>query len=329
MKLRYWSLLILFAASAAFAAEKKAPPAYTTPEQGGRDFQIQGEYECTINGGKAGAQVLALGDDKFHVVGFYGGLPGDGWDGSPKIELDGAMQDGKVVFTRGSESLTIADGKATLKLQDGSTAEMKRIVRKSPTEGLKAPEGAIVLFDGSNLDAFRPGAKMDDRKLLMSQSNPITRQEFKDFTLHIEFILPFMPEARGQGRANSGVYLQGRYEIQVLDSFGLKGADNECGGIYQNAAPSINMCYPPLQWQTYDVDFTAAKYDGDKKIANSVVTIKHNGVVIHDKLELKGPTPGGPKSDAKRYPESQPGPFYLQAHGNPVFYRNMWVVEKK
>ena len=146
----------------------------------------------------------------------------------------------------------------------------------------------------------------------------------QDHTLHIEFRTPFMPKARGQGRGNSGVYLQGRYECQVLDSFGLEGENNECGGIYTVAEPIVNMCFPPLAWQTYDIDFTAAKYDADgKKIENARVTIKHNGVLIHDNVELRSPPPA-------TSPEG-PGPeaCIMQDHGNPVAFRNIWVVEKK
>jgi hypothetical protein len=132
-----------------------------------------------------------------------------------------------------------------------------------------------------------------------------------------------MPTARDQGRGNSGVYIQSRYEVQVLDSFGLEGEDNECGGIYSIAKPAVNMCLPPLAWQTYDIDFTAARYDEQgNKTKNARVTIKHNGVVIHDNLELPHGTPGrnaeGPGPDA----------LFLQDHGNPVAFRNIWAVEK-
>jgi hypothetical protein len=142
----------------------------------------------------------------------------------------------------------------------------------------------------------------------------------------VEFRIPFQPEDSGQGRGNSGLYLQGRYEVQMLDSFGLEGKDNECGGIYSVAPPSVNMALPPLAWQTYDVDYTAAKYDDAGKLtSNPRVTVKHNGVVIHDNIELPGqrnttaaPVAAGPA----------PGPVFLQNHGNPVRYRNIWVVEK-
>jgi hypothetical protein len=110
--------------------------------------------------------------------------------------------------------------------------------------------------------------------------------------------------------------------VQVLDSFGLSGENNECGGIYQIARPAVNACFPPLTWQTYDIDFTAAKYEAGEKVSNARVTIRHNGIVIHDRLELPHGTPG-------KYKEQEgPGVLYLQGHGNPVVYRNIWVVEK-
>ncbi|RLS83788.1 MAG: DUF1080 domain-containing protein, partial [Planctomycetota bacterium] len=150
-----------------------------------------------------------------------------------------------------------------------------------------------------------------------------TKKAFENYTLHLVFRSPFMPHATGQGRGNSGMYLGDQYECQILDSFGLEGADNECGGIYQNAKPKVNMCLPPLSWQTYDVDFTCAKFDADGKVtAPARVTIKHNGVLIHDNIELKS-TPGGGRSDQK------PGALFLQDHGDAVRFKNIWIVEKK
>jgi hypothetical protein len=150
-----------------------------------------------------------------------------------------------------------------------------------------------------------------------------TKKKFGDYMMHCEFILPFKPLGRGQGRGNSGVYMQDRYEVQVLDSFGLAGENNECGGVYTKARPSVNMCFPPLVWQTYDIDFRAAKFDADgKKVKNANLTVRHNGVLIHDQLEIDGPTGGGQPETA------EPGAIQLQGHGNPVFYRNVWIAEK-
>src|SRR5262249_28832554 len=142
-----------------------------------------------------------------------------------------------------------------------------------------------------------------------------SKQKFGDHSLHVEFLIPFKPSARGQARSNSGVYVQSRYEIQVLDSLGFEGKHDECGGIYSIAAPLVNMCFPPLTWQTYDLDFAAARYDsGGKKIQNARITVRHNGVMIHDNLELSHGTPGPS-------PE-EPGPeaLYLQGHGDPVVF---------
>lgn len=148
---------------------------------------------------------------------------------------------------------------------------------------------------------------MSEDKLLMEGVNSV-RNNFKNFTLHIEFRLPYMPKARGQSRGNSGMYLLGT-ETQMLDSFGLSGEPNECGGLYKWRRPDINMCYPPLRWQTYDVDFEAS--EGGKP---SIMTVKHNGVVIHDKVQLKN--------------RNSQGNIHLQNHGNPVRYRNIWILEK-
>jgi hypothetical protein len=334
MKLRKLAFTVLFAAtSAVFAAgapaqnDKPKPPppkAYLTADEGGIAFKLQGEYEGTVAGAKAGVQVIALKDGAFRAVMFPGGLPGAGSDGKTKVEADGKLAADKVAVA-GPLNVSV-DGQTLVgKTAKGETIEMKKVMRQSPTLGAKPPAGATVLFDGTNLDAWTPNSRMENG-LLLASSNPRTKQEFKDFTLHVEFWLPFMPDAGGQGRANSGVYIQGRYELQVLDSLGLKGVDNECGGIYKNAAPSVNMCLPPLQWQTYDIDFQAVKLANGQKTGNAVVTVKHNGVIIHDKLELKGATPGGPKSKGEF---DDVGPIFFQNHGNPVMYRNIWIVEKK
>lgn len=168
-----------------------------------------------------------------------------------------------------------------------------------------------------------PGDALEPGYMEVGPGSIVSRAQFGDHRLHIEFRTPYKPDARGQGRGNSGVYVQGRYEVQVLDSYGLKGANNECGGIYSVKAPRVNMCAPPLQWQTYDITFRAPRFnkDGDK-VKNARITVLHNGVNIHDDVEL---TVDGTTAAPWKGPARQ-GPIYLQDHGNPVQYRNIWVL---
>ena len=178
-----------------------------------------------------------------------------------------------------------------------------------------------MLFDGSTAENFNAGRLAEGNLLAVGCTS---KRESRDFTLHLEFRTPFMPAARGQGRGNSGVYLQDRYEVQVLDSFGLAGKNNECGGIYGQREPRLNMCYPPLAWQTYDMEFTAARFDDSgNKTSNARVTVSHNGVKIYDDVELPSLTPGGASSEKPGI-----GPLKLQDHKNPVHFRNIWIVEK-
>jgi len=290
------------------------------------DFKIQGEYSGKIktpnSESKAGAQIISLGNGRFHVVGYpTGGLPGDGWDGTVRHEHDGELKDGIVRFAGEPNRGELKDGVLrVLSPSDEVIAELTKVERKSPTLGAKPPEGAVVLFDGTSAKEFEPG-KMSDDGLLMAGAT--SKRKFQSCQLHVEFLLPFMPEARGQGRGNSGCYLQGRYEVQMLDSFGLKGENNECGGIYSIKAPDVNMCFPPLSWQTYDIDYTAAKFDGGKKVQDATISVKHNGVPIHKDVALPHITTAAPVPEG---PEA--GPIYLQDHGNPVRYRNIWLVEK-
>ena len=289
------------------------------PAKAGPDFAMQGEYEAAP-ADKLGVQVIALGGGTFRVCVEAGGLPGAGWDGMGKVQLEGKAEGGKVAVSGKGWNVTLDEGGVTaIDDTDKRTVKLKKVLRQSPTMGAKPPEGAIVLFDGSNTDAWQ--GSMDERKLL--KYGATTKQKFNGFTLHLEFVLPFKPYGRGQDRGNSGLYIQERYECQVLDSFALNGENNECGGIYTIAKPQVNMCFPPLSWQTYDVDFTAATWADGKKTANAKATIRHNGVVIHQDQDLPKSTGGG-KPEA-----AEPGGLHLQDHGNPTFYRNIWLLEKK
>jgi len=327
MKLRLFIILTMALTTiqnTSIAANKNKT--WTSPEAAAsenQDFLIQGEYaEEKPEKGPYGVQVVALGKQTFDAYILEGGLPGAGWDKTKsRIRISGKTTDGTTTFNGEAFKAVIADKKLTLEKDGKKVATLKRIERKSPTLGKKPPKGAIVLFDGKNADAWEKGRMTDDGLLIQGTSS---KQKFGSHTIHLEFRTPFKPNARDQARGNSGHYVQGRYETQILDSFGLEGKVTQTGGIYGIAAPTINMCFPPLTWQTYDVDFIEPVRENGRKVKHASMTVRLNGVLIHDDVKCSRST-----TASKLKESDSPGPVYLQDHGNPVRFRNIWVVENK
>jgi hypothetical protein len=191
---------------------------------------------------------------------------------------------------------------------------------------------ATVLFDGNDLSAWLARKGGDARwnlkdgymEVVPGTGDIYTKAVFGDCHVHVEFWLPLMADKTGQARANSGVYLQGRYEVQVLDSYGLDSQDNDCGGIYKIAKPLVNACRKPEQWQSYDIAFRTARVENGEVKEKPRITVFHNGVMIHNNLEIPTPTGGAMDEDMR-----QPGPLLLQDHRNPVRYRNVWIMPVK
>jgi hypothetical protein len=201
------------------------------------------------------------------------------------------------------------------------------VVDPGPVGG--PPADAIVLFDGKDLTQFR-GERSPEPKWKVEggvmETTPggglFSKEEFTDCQVHVEWASPSVPKGSGQGRGNSGVYLMGRYEIQVLDCHSNKTYPNgQCGAFYGHSAPLVNACRKPGEWQSYDIIFRAPKKLPDGKVQPGSFTVLHNGILIQDHI------PVGEKSTAAA-PLSglvEKGPLYLQDHGNPVRYRNVWV----
>ncbi len=296
---------------------------------------FMGEYQGTFHADskvtlKAVGKIVDEGNR--HRVVLYT-TPETPIDQGAYVEISGEVQGASLSLSGHSGGYgwkgEIKDGALTAQTEYGQYFEMKKIESKSPNAGLKPPQGAVVLL------AYEPGkAPAEDLKnnwtnaawvALPDGSMQCTpgkganksKREFGDIKqLHIEFWLPLEPDKRGQGRANSGVYVADAYEVQVLDSFGLVETSGDCGALYNLARPRVNASLPPETWQTYDITFRAARADASGKVTELPrITVIHNGVKIHDNLEI---------------PTNRPrakGPLQLQDHGHKIQFRNVWIVE--
>jgi len=290
------------------------------------DFPFQGEYLGAVEtpwSYRFGLQVVALGEGKFEALLHEQGLPGAGGSGTAAYRLHGERSTSShLELTGGGWKAAVLDGEtaAISPLNGTPFITLTKTVRTSPTLGAKPPANAIVLFDGIQPTHLAQAELTDDGLLKIGAE---TTFGVRDFQLHGEFRIPYQPHKRSQGRGNSGFYLQRRYEVQVLDSFGQWPRSNEAASIYKNQPPRINMSYPPLVWQTYDIDFTAARFDNlGNKVSHAILTLRHNGVTVHDRQTLYTKTGAGK-------PEGpDPLPILFQNHGDPVVYRNLWLVEK-
>jgi len=204
----------------------------------------------------------------------------------------------------------------------------------------KAPSGATILFDGSkeSLENWI-GSNQQPTKWILADgalqcvvgSGFIqTKKEYGSCRLHIEFATPVNPQITGQGRGNSGVFLQGIYEVQILDSYrNTTYPDGQCGALYGRAVPRVNACRPPGEWQTYDITFHRPLFDKEGKVTRKAkFSVIHNGVLIHDQVEISGGTGWAGKHSATEYKaHADKASIALQDHGNPVRFRNIWIEE--
>ncbi len=279
-------------------------------------YSVKGAYKINLakNIVARDAPVAVLNGEKTGNISMN--LSGDGWNG--KIE------DGKLIVEKGSEKF-----------------QMRPFRRMSPTLNAAPPKGAIVLYDGTNLNAWKKVLEKDwlvgtdtvgNFKILPSGAlqvvphaaglyeSLISKQKFGDCHLHLEFRL--------EGDVtNGGVYMMSRYEMNIKDAYGVPGSPIGFGNVSdpKDLYPDVNPAFPPMQWQTFDIDWTAPRFDatGTKKIANPRITLVHNGVTIYKDVEIKAL-----KGSVGRLGEAGVGPIYLQEHGNPYQFRNIWVIDK-
>jgi hypothetical protein len=308
--------------------------ALATVAQAATADDFMGEYQGTFFPDstvklEAAAKVVAEGDGYYRIVVTAPGK--EGFEGA-SVEIYGRQFGPEVgLFGRAGGyhwNGNIKNGTLIANSEYGQSFRLNKIESKSPKAALKPPEGAVVLLP------FKPGQPPDlsqwtnrEWKALDNGSMQCapgkgenrTQREFGRLEhLHLEFWLPLEPGNRGQGRANSGVYLADQYEVQVLDSFGLTHTSGDCGGLYGIARARVNASLPPETWQTYDITFQPAQLDNDGKVLEQPkITVLHNGIKIHERQEI-------PSKNHRLK-----GPLQLQDHGHPIPFRNIWLVEGK
>lgn len=299
---------------------------------------VMGEYEGFWSSdkgpkGRLTAQIRPLSNNQYDGFVLFNRVksPVTAFKLAPATEQNGTLKFSATSIHEASGDL-LAKSEAVCVLKDGKLSgtfsgelgegkfEANKFERKSPTLGAKPPKHAVVLTDKDNTNAWQnlTWRFSDDGVLRVGKENILAKDKFGNFRLHLEFRTPYMPIEEGQKRGNSGVYLQGKYEVQVLDSFGLFPLqDNDCGGIYKVKAPVGNASLPPMQWQTFDITYVEGSGPRPPRI-----TVEHNGIKVIDRAEVPAPltengTGGG---------DLAAGFLMLQSHGNPVEFRNIWAL---
>jgi hypothetical protein len=356
-----------FSADVLDAAGLEAAKRLFDPGTIGIELRLQGEYVGGEGAAKVGVQVVARGDRMFHALVLQGGLPGEGWDGGRYALLESGVLEGERVEFRsvGDDGPTATlDLKGLTLKRSGGDLLLRRVERKSATLGMEPPKGAVVLFGGgrNGTEAFE--ARKDIEGMTAPtmygehmMAGAVTKQRFKDLTLHVEFLTGWEPENIPWRRADAGIYLMSRYEVAIGDSFGfdfdltgsagpvspklfceklkasrfpvltgarLQGAPRVCGSVFTYPSMVPNACLPPLVWQTFDIDFTAPRFGADgKKQSDAVISVRLNGHQTVEKQSVARPTPHGFKG-----PEEADGPIWFEAFGRRVLYRNIWALER-
>ncbi|MEX2573134.1 MAG: DUF1080 domain-containing protein [Balneolaceae bacterium] len=303
-------------------------------------FSFQGEYSGMTRleyGGErveAGLQIAVYGENRFRALLHPGGLPGEhiGPEGTGvlerAIELEGSYEDYTLHLDAVDYPISVRkihDHFTVLDEDFNYLGHLNPIQRSSTTSGMEAPDNAVQLFSGFEADLaehWDEDSEMDGNLL---KQGARTAEKYGDMRLHLEAKLGFLPDESSDRRTNSGIYIQRKYEIQIIDSFGTVPHPGSNASLYDEYAPVFDSSFPPLSWQTYDVYFRAPRFDDQgNKTENARATVYLNGLLVVDDGELEEGTGG-----AASYEETPEDLIYLQRHTGPVRFRNIWLAEEE